>query len=483
MTDSCNNFCSRIPDDVLLAYQKRFIRDTSRVKVIEKARRIGITWAEAADDVLLAASGKGMDVFYIGYNRDMAQEFIRDAGWWARKFQAAASPAEETLYEDDAKDIRSFRIRFLNGKRITALSGRPANLRGKQGKVVIDEAAFHDDLPELLKAAIALLMWGGRVSIISTHNGAENPFNLLVNDIRSGKTPYSLHRVTLDDALNDGLFGRICLSSGVTPSRKGREKWRMELFERYGDAADEELMCIPAKSGGIYLSRALVESVMSPDFPVIRLALGDDFLGRDEEIRKKIIRRWCDENLSSHLDAIEHLPFYFGEDFGRTGDLTVIFPLLENPDLTLFTPFIIELRNIPFRHQEEILFYLLDRVPNLVKGAMDARGNGQYLAEVSCTRYGEKRIERVMLSESWYRENMPRYKSCFEEKRITLPKDGDILDDHLSLKMQNGIAKVPEGLRKKGRDGKPRHGDSAIAGALALYSVQIPAKTREVFVA
>jgi phage FluMu gp28-like protein len=44
-----------------------------------------------------------------------------------------------------------------------------------QGKVLIDEAAFHDDLDELLKAAMALTMWGSHVVVISTHDGAENP--------------------------------------------------------------------------------------------------------------------------------------------------------------------------------------------------------------------------------------------------------------------------------------------------------------------
>lgn len=32
--------------------------DKSQLKVAEKSRRIGLTWAEAADDVLIAASDK-----------------------------------------------------------------------------------------------------------------------------------------------------------------------------------------------------------------------------------------------------------------------------------------------------------------------------------------------------------------------------------------------------------------------------------------
>lgn len=36
-------------------------------------------------------------------------------------------------------------------------------LRGMQGVVCIDEAAFHEKLAEVLKAALALTMWGAKV--------------------------------------------------------------------------------------------------------------------------------------------------------------------------------------------------------------------------------------------------------------------------------------------------------------------------------
>ncbi|HGC3603200.1 TPA: hypothetical protein ACIYHJ_005355, partial [Escherichia coli] len=41
---------------VLLPYQQRWVADTSPLKVMEKSRRTGITWAEASDNVLTAAS-------------------------------------------------------------------------------------------------------------------------------------------------------------------------------------------------------------------------------------------------------------------------------------------------------------------------------------------------------------------------------------------------------------------------------------------
>ncbi|EKY09759.1 hypothetical protein HMPREF9120_00295, partial [Neisseria sp. oral taxon 020 str. F0370] len=68
----------------LLPYQQRWCADNSPVKLCEKSRRIGLSWGEAADTALLAASSGGMDAWYIGYNKDMALEFIRDCANWAK---------------------------------------------------------------------------------------------------------------------------------------------------------------------------------------------------------------------------------------------------------------------------------------------------------------------------------------------------------------------------------------------------------------
>src|ERR1700738_1223047 len=156
-----------------------------------------------------------MDTCYLGYNRDMAREFVETAAAWARQFNKAARAIEEIALEDERRDLLAYRIRFASGHKIVALSSRPSNLRGKDGCAVIDEAAFHEDLAGLLKAALAFTMWGGLVRIISTHNGAHNPFNELVSEIRAGRRPYSLHRTTLDDALSDVLYRKICAQTEI----------------------------------------------------------------------------------------------------------------------------------------------------------------------------------------------------------------------------------------------------------------------------
>ncbi|MGD0278108.1 MAG: terminase family protein [Smithella sp.] len=467
---------------ILLPYQQDWVADQADVKFIEKSRRVGISWAEAADDTLYASvkgDGEKRNVWYIGYTKDMALEFINDCANWARAYNMAASAIEE--YEEPDEDengivkeqkILAYKITFESGWRITALSSRPTNLRGKQGRVVIDEAAFHDDLPGLLKAAMALLMWGGQVRVISTHFGDSNEFNSVIQDIRAGKKPYSLHRVTFDEALQDNLYKRICKVLKREWSPEAEETWRQAIIDSYGEDADEELFCIPSQGTGVFLTRAVIEKCLSADIPVIRYEKSSSFAELPDHIRQAEVNDWCEEILKPYFISLDPKQnSVIGEDFARTGDLSILTPLLEQQSANWKALFILELRNIPFQQQEQIFYYICDRLPRFRYGALDARGNGQYLAERAMQKYGADRIAQVMLTEQWYRENMPAYKAAFEDETIMLARDADVIEDHRAFKVIKGVAKLPE-IRQKGKDNKKRHGDSGIAGAMAWFATR-----------
>lgn len=462
-------------DEVLLQYQKDWVADPSPLKIAEKSRRTGLTWAEAADAVLTAGAKKsagGSDHFYVGSTKEMAIEFIEAAAMWARAFDKAASEIEEEIIEDEDKDILTYIIRFSSGFKIQALSSRPGNMRGRQGNVTIDEAAFHDHLAEVLKAALALTMWGAKVRLISTHNGVENLFNEIIQDSRAGKKRYSVHRVTLDDACEQGLYKRICQVRGIEWSQAAEDQWKADLLRDTATQEDalEEYYCVPKQGGGAYLSRAMIESRMA-DVPVLRFEGTADFNAWPEHLRAAEMQDWCKDNLLPLLEQLDPDRHHaFGEDFGRTADLTVIAPIELGQDLRRRVPFTVELRNVPFKQQEQVLNYIVDRLPRLMAGALDARGNGQYLAEQTGHRYGQGRIEEVMLSQSWYLENMPRLKAAFEDDMIVIPRDADVLDDLRAIQVIKGIPKVPDA---KTGDNKDRHGDSAIAIALAYYASQM----------
>ncbi|MBX3589072.1 MAG: terminase family protein [Ramlibacter sp.] len=486
---------------VLLAYQQNWIADTAQLKIAEKGRRVGLTWAEAADNVLIAASQGGSNVFYISATQDMAREYIEACAMWARVFDYAAAEVSEGLYDDGAevadpakRYIKTYEIVFpKSGKRIVALSSRPTNLRGKQGVIVIDEAAFAPDLAALIKAAMAMLLWGDKVRIISTHDGADNAFNELVQEVRAGKRggpkDASVHRITFRQAVADGLYRRVCMRRGLDWTAEGEQEWVDKAYRYYGDAAAEELDAVPSQSAGAYLSLALIEQRMVPAEPpngpaLIRGKWDDDFAYLPEDVREHAVSGWLLENLSPHLGALhKQRRHVFGEDFARNRNLTVFEVLEEDAAMVWRVKLQIELLNCPFSCQEQILYYLVDGLPRFRGGAMDAGGNGAALAEKAAQRYGTQMIEQVKLHDGFYLLNMPKFKSALENGTLKdLPRDAQTRDDLRSIKLVKGIPKLPRGDTNMSAAAKAeaaesgeklkRHGDAAVALFLADYATR-----------
>lgn len=454
---------------ILLPYQQRWIDDTSPVKLIEKSRRIGLSYAEAADDVLYAASASGANVYYISYNQTMTQGFIQDCATWARAFNAAASQIQESVIEVEERQILTYTIKFDSGNAIQAFTSNPRNLRskGRPGeRLVVDEAAFVDDIGELLKAAMAMTMWGGQIRIISTHNGDDNPFNELINDVRAGKYDYSLHRVDLDDALRDGLYRKICAVTGKTWTREGEAHWRQDLINRYKPNHDEELFCIPAQGGGAWLTRTLIEARMR-QAPVLRFNGTADFNNASPDARQRIMQDWINDKLLPLLKFNPELRHALGMDFARTGDLSVISPAEVATNLHVTIPWQVELKNVPYKQQIQVLFAIGDALPRLSGMVIDSRGNGSYVGEEAYDRYGSI-VLRLMPTEGWYRDNMPPYKAAFEDDTITIPQHDGLLQDHRAIKLIRGVARLPDG-----KTSGDRHGDGAMSCVYAHAATRL----------
>jgi hypothetical protein len=180
----------------------------------------------------------------------MARQFIADAAAWAKAYNLVSSEISEFVFKDEDKDILAFSLRFASGHTITALSSKPRNLRSRKGRVVLDEYAFHDYPEELLKASIALLIWGAKIDIISSVNGLCDHFEELCGVIAPARG-YSVHTITFDDAIADGLYKRICLVNGEEWSLEKEFEWRKQIILEYGLDADEELFCKANKRKGI----------------------------------------------------------------------------------------------------------------------------------------------------------------------------------------------------------------------------------------
>jgi len=425
---------------------------------------------------------------YISYSQEMTREFIDACAMWARAFAIAALEVEETLFDDSGDgsgSIKAFRIGCASGFEVMALSSAPRSLRGKQGVVAIDEAAFVDHLAELLKAALAFLMWGGQVIVCSTHDGTENDFNILVQDVLGGRKPYKHLKIDLDDALQDGLYQRICLVRGKPWSAALEAEWRAELIAFYGDGADEELFCIPSQGSGAWLPGPLIEARMTltqTEAPILRLELPIDYLHLPMAARAELMRPFMTdlEGVLKRLDpTLQHA---FGFDFARVADLSVGQLLSIEKALRRRSALTVEMRGVPGDEQKAVVRDILQASPRLVGAAFDATGMGWTVAEDmgrlfglwDATHNATGLIRAIKLSRDWYRFEMPPLKVKFEDDAIVLVKDADHASDLRAVKVVGGIPMVSEiRVNEKadgGKRGHKRHGDFAIALALADFA-------------
>jgi phage FluMu gp28-like protein len=480
-----------LDEGVFMKHQVEWIKLIHSVDLAasEKCRRSGITLATAFDDTITAASRKsagGSNVFYIGDTREKGLEFIGYVAKFAKIIVAAqgegVSQIEQFIFEDQDKrgestqQITAFRVRFASGFRVVALSSRPENVHGLQGIVNIDEAALHKDVRKVIESATALLIWGGKIRIISTHRGLKNPFNELINDIRQGLygKAAAVFKITFDECVANGLYERVCFMQGIEPTEEGKKDWYLRIRKAYGPrkaAMREELDVVPRDGDGSAIPGIWILRAMKEERPVLRLAFDDDFKNWPLDVRTKEIDAWIKRQLDPLIAELpKELQHYFGMDFARRGHLSVITPLIKKLNLSRKVPFVIEMHNTPIAQQQQILWYLIPKLPRFCGGAMDATGPGQNLAELTWEKY--KSVEQVDLSNAWYRDNMTAFVQMFEDDMMDLPRDAEHESDLRDLERIDGIIKLPK-TTTENDDGIERHGDYAISLALGDYAVRV----------
>ena len=478
-----------LDEGVLMLHQRQWLAIHAPIKVAEKGRRTGITFAQALDDTITAASQRvagGDNIFYIGDTKEKGLEFIGYCAAFARVIATAQgqgmSSIEEFLFDDQTEDgktrqIASYRIRFASGFQIVALSSSPANIRGLQGKVRIDEAAFHKNVQAVLDAATALLIWGGEIVVISTHNGKKNAFNQLIKDIEAGRygPAARVFRVTFDDAVANGIYERVCLMKRIKPTAEGKREWYAGIRNTYGPrkaAMREELDAIPRDGNGVCIPGVWIEEAMQGERPLLRLTLGDEFIRMGTAARESYVADWIDRYLKPALRLCQPtLRHVFGMDFARHRNFSCIAPMAITAGMQLDVPFGIELHNVPTRQQEQILWAMIPGLPRFSGGGMDATGSGETLAEYTADKFGHNRIHQIKLNLAWYGAWMPKLIQTFEDGVINLPRDANWQDDLRTVEDVDGIPMVSHIERKDLKDPDlMRHGDSAIALVLARYA-------------
>lgn len=418
-----------------LPYQQRWIKDSSPLKICEKGRQIGLSYADSYDTVRKVAPATArLPVFVSSRDMVQAKQYLNYCKRWARILNFAAEDLGEVLFDRD-KDLTAFELKFGNGLSIYSLSSSPDALAGKTGHIKLDEFALHKDQRELYRIAKPATQWGGQISIISTHRGTGTVFNEVIRDIKENGNPmgWSLHTIPIQLAVEDGIVERINKVSGGTLTR---DEWIAKLRRECIDEEQwlQEYCCVPADDGAAFITWEMITGC------------------EDQSARK---------DFEYLLDCKN--PLYLGVDVGRKKDLTVI-DVEEKVGDVLWERMRIELPAKTFAEQEHELYRLL-ALPQVKRACIDATGLGMQLAERAKERFGWK-VEPVMFTAPVKEELAFPLRAAHEDKRLRYSPDPKLRADLRGIKKETTAS---NNIRFVG-EAEDSHCDRFWAKALALHA-------------
>ncbi len=428
-------------DALMLPFQARYIRDRSRIILVEKSRQIGFSWSVAYKLVSTTSlKAAAFDDWISSRDELQARLLIEDCKHFAALLHLGAQDLGELVVDD--KKHAAFVLQYANGHRTHSLSSNPDAQAGKRGRRVGDEFALQPDPRKWYAIAYPGITWGGSLELISTHRGSANFFNELVTEIVHKGNPKKIshHRVTLQDALDQGFLYK--LQSKLAPEDERQQMDEGEYFDfiRRGCPDEEtflqEYQCVPSDDNAAFLSYDLIATC---------------------EYRPGEI--W-QTDLATAQGRI-----FVGVDLGRDHDLTVIWVAEKLGDV-FYTRKIITLQAQTFDAQEAALYEVL-ALPSVRRCCIDCTGIGRQFAERAGKRFGSYKVEAVNFSGPVKEELAYPLRAAFEDRSLRLPGDPAIRADLRAIKKETTAS---GNIRFTADRGKNGHADRFWALALALHA-------------
>lgn len=433
------------PDAIFLPFQSEWIQDASRLKLMEKSRQIGISWSTAYGAVeRAAAQGARHDEWVSSRDDIQARLFIEDCKLWAGIMDLAAKDLGEQVIDPDKK-LSAYVLQFASGRRIHSMSSNPDAQAGKRGSRILDEFALHRDQRKMWAIAYPGITWGGSMELVSTHRGSNSFFNGLVREIREKGNPkkISLHRVTLQDALDQGFLYK--LQQALPADAEQQDMTEAEYFDfvKAGAADDEsfdqEYMCIPADDDAKFIEYELITGCEYGAGADWQRDVDDPFTGR----------------------------VFCGVDIGRKKDLTVLWVVEQLGDV-LYTRHVEALERMRKSAQEAVLWPWFARADRI---CIDATGMGIGWADDAQDEFGEHRVEAVNFSAQVKEALAYPLKGAMEDRVLRIPDDPMIRAD---LRKVQKVTTAAGNVRFVAESTPDGHADRFWALALAIHAAASP---------
>lgn len=432
-------------------YQIAWMRDPAGVRLAEKSRRIGWTYADAFDAVISRVGthpAKPFDCWYSATDMSAAEEYVGYISEFLGMVSRVAKVMDDVIEvagdEAGSKEkINVKRVTLDNGLRITAGSSNPKFFRSKGGEVKLDELAFHDRAREMYKAAHASArFWRMPLAAWSSHHGPGSYFNFLITKAREGKLRASLHRVTILDAVEQGICERIRMRAERLADLPAidlayRQEWldglRAECPDE--DVWNEEYLCIPSSDQSSLLSYDLLRACEVANLQLAKGATGGGGA------------------------------LYAGFDVGRKHDLSVLW-VLEKVGDVFWTRVLRTFANESFSVQEGALNQLL-AAGGVKRLCIDSTGIGMQMSERLQERWGAYRVEAVNFTAPVKSELAMPLRRLFEDRLVRVPMDDAVRED---LHKVRKIVTAAGNVRFDAQHDESGHADRFWALALAYHA-------------
>lgn len=391
----------------LYPYQREFLQDEARYRVVLKARQIGFTYVMGLAVLLGLAAGRHQVV--VSASEDQAR-LVFD------HLRAHAQRLEIALDDDGERELR------LGAAKAVALSTNWRTAQGYTGDVWFDEFAWAQRPDRLWGAVLpSITQVGGRVTVCSTPFTPGNLFWKIAENHQNRYAHFSARRITIHDAVAQGM-----------PLPGGLEELRLN-FDAESWAMFYE--CQWAEDGAALLSWGRLDACadeLTPDASQVgRLTLGVD-VGRVHDRTALVL-------VGDMLDPVT----------GRWGDTARVLAWEE-------------LRGMTFAAQRGVIGEWMRRWP-VERIGIDRTGLGMQLAEelsrdypgmVDAVSFTAVRKERLALG----------LLRLVEQGRLKIPRDPDLFSRLHAVKRHA----TGHGIRYDAARDEAGHADAFWALALAV---------------
>jgi phage FluMu gp28-like protein len=422
-----------------LKFQKDWIYDNSRLKILEKSRRIGGTFSTSFKVFLDLMYKKGHDIVVISRDEETAVEFVENVSAWFKMWNAM-NPNDQ-IPEKNFKRLK-LEVPHKSGRsRLIAVSSNPDASAGKGGSLIIDEMALHRDPELLMRVAQPIIsMSGGNLAVLSTHRSRNSKFNELVTDAKKEGSPWTHHRTTIYDAVDQGLVEIIVnpnmIKNGHEPYSSGQAfiDWLKSTYDEHTFL--QEFCCVPSDEACSLLSSIEMDQAKARYKSEKSLDKGQTYLGYD-----------CAVSIDGDYAALCVIKAF-------------------KQDVELLEPYYFP-KGTPIEKQINTVVSYAKQY-KVHKVVSDNNGIGNHPTTIIQNKLGESRViafDPTMQSKNAMCTKVKRY---FQNKNVRMIENKMVEDDFLSIDRvvtpSNNV--IYQAVRRNGS-----HGDMFSAFAMAMTEV------------